>query len=163
MSNNSTFPTAQKPLLVEKYEGNAIRIRLVEIEHKGQPGTRNKNAVHVELFDEINLGHLNRTVLDSIEVGDDDKYEFDQGIFLCGRNSKDIKIFHSESDVPTCKKCIDIANRLISKGLDIYTVNKKNWGILQEYYYNNLANKLTSNLTSEQIEELRNEFDDLNI
>lgn len=158
MSKNSTFPSEQKPLVITEYQDKAIRTRLVEIEHKKQSGTRSKNAIHIELFDELKIGRLQRIEHEMIATGDSEEFEYDQGIFLCGRNSKDVVIYHSNSNVPTCSKCIDIANRLIKNGLDIYTVSKENWEILQHFYYKNIADRMRSNIDQRKIEELKKDI-----
>jgi hypothetical protein len=126
--SDSNFPTEAKPLLITDSEGKAIRSRLIEIENKRQPGTRQNNAIHIELFDKIKIGRLERTVYDDLEVDESSNLELDTGIFLCGRNDKDIKVFHSNEEMPTCKRCIKIANRLIRKRLDIYMVFREKLG-----------------------------------
>ena len=96
MANND-FRRNCKPLHVQSPSGSSIRTRLIDIEHVNQPGTRNKNAVHIELFDKISIGRLKRVSHDELIDGDGGKYDIDMGIILCGRSPKNIKAFHSES------------------------------------------------------------------
>jgi|GEM_PF-4778694 len=126
-----------RPQLIKEAEGNSVRCRLAQIENEYQPGTKDNNAIHVELFDRLKIGKLNRDEKDIIFVGDGDENEVENGIFLCGRSSKDIKVFHSESDRkwPTCKKCSDITSRLLAKNLTMFLLSKKEWRELQNLQY----------------------------
>lgn len=160
MSDNSNFPEEPRPILVEECKDNAVRARLVEIENLNRPGTRKNNAVHIELFDKLKIGRLIRTEHETIWSGDNEKYKIDNGIFLCARNTQNIQIFHSNSDRHTCQKCIDIANRLIRKGLDIYTVNEASWKILQEFYALDIFN--TRAKTNQKIKEYLSKSDSEN-
>ena len=159
---DSNFPTNAKPLLITEPEGKAIRSRLVQIEHSSQHGTRTRNATHIELFDKIEIGRLARTRHDELEVGDKGDLDLDMGIFLCGRNTKNIKVFHSSEERPSCKKCIKIANRLIRKGLDIFMVSEENWKLLQEAFFKHEAENMMKGAGIESHEDLK-EFLDNNM
>jgi len=159
MANND-FPRDCKPLHVQSPDGASIRTRLIDIEHVSQPGTRNKNAVHIELFDQISIGRLKRVNHDELIDGDGGKYDIDMGIILCGRSPKNIKVFHSENSNPTCNKCIDIMNRLIAKGMSIYTVPRELWGKLQECYFQNEANMTLKKMNMDTPEKIKKKFEE---
>ena len=133
MSQNK-IPDSPKSLFVEEADDNAVRARLVEIEHVSQPGTRSNNAIHIELFDRLKIGRLSRTSDDMPFDGDAEEETVDDGVFLCGRSGKGIKVFHAEREenFPTCKKCAKIATRFLNKGLKIFTISKEGWDKLQE-------------------------------
>lgn len=163
MANNN-FPTDCKPLHIKKTEGASIRARLIDLEHVTQPGTRSKNSVHIELFDQISIGRLQRVHHDELIDGDGGKFGTDMGIILCGRSPKNIKIFHSEYSKPTCNKCIEIMNRLIAKGLSIYVVPKELWEKLQDCYSQNEANIMLKKMnmdTPEKVNKRMEEFEEL--
>ncbi len=140
------FPKKGKPLLVTDCKDTAVRARLIEIENKNQPNRRKNNAVHIQLFDRIKIGNLNRTEIDIMEIGSEDNGAIEEGYFLCNRNIKDIIIFHSDSENPTCKKCIKIAHTLLKKGLKIYLLNHEMWDKLQNISLNNHVISMTKNM-----------------
>lgn len=123
------IPDSARPITVESAKGNAVRARLVQIEHEAQPGTRSNNAVHVELFDRLRIGRLERTESDMPLDGDGEKETVDEGRFLCGRSGKGIKVFHADGPDtwPTCKRCQTVAKNLKEKGLSIYLLPRDVW------------------------------------
>ncbi|WP_020403763.1 hypothetical protein [Gracilimonas tropica] len=142
----SDFPTDPEVLHIKEADGKAVRARLVDIENVNQPGTRFKNAVHIELFDRIEIGNLKRFEHDTFDNGDSEKeYDIDSGIILCNKRAKDTSVFHSNEKKASCKKCISIANRLINKGLSIYLCDKETWDLLQDIMIKNIVHKLASN------------------
>lgn len=142
----SEFPTDPEVLHIKEADGKAVRARLVDIENENQPGTRFKNSVHIEIFDKIEIGNLKRVEHDTFENGDSEiEMDGDFGIILCNRRSKETVVFHSKEEKASCKKCIDIANRLINKGLSIYLCDKETWELLQEILIKNIVHRLASN------------------
>jgi len=112
-----------------------IRIRLVEIENIVQPGTRNKNKVHIELYDRFKIGKINREENELILLDSEKNHKrYENGNFLCGRNIKNIKIFHSNLKFPTCKRCASLSKNIMKKGMQFKLYSEDLWEVLQNNY-----------------------------
>lgn len=119
-----SFQGIAKPLHVQSPDGASIRTRLINNEHVNQPRASNKNAIHLELYDQISIDRLKR--VNHVELIDVDsgKHDIDMGIIICGRSPKDIKFMNLGNSKPTCNKCIHITNRLITSAVYICCVKR---------------------------------------
>lgn len=144
MSKND-FPTEPYPLHITNPNNAFMRGRYVDIENVNQPESRSRNAVHIELFDTVEIGRLIRKDHQKITTGDQEaEFGVDNGYLLCDRNVSNSVIFHSKDNSTVCKKCLRIALRLEKSGIKIFVVKKEAWYIIQEAYSEHEAHKFIS-------------------
>lgn len=153
-SDNELCPRDGRPLQITSCNGNAVRARLIEIANKNQLTRRKNNSIHIQLFDRIKIGRLNRTEIDIMENGLRNEISVEDGYFLCNRNNKDILIYHSELKKPTCKKCIRVANRLLNKGLKIFLLDLDTWNELQNISLDNQVRTMVKNIDLSLFKEM---------
>lgn len=117
------------PRRIKSPEENAVRTRLVRRSNENIPGVLERSRVHIQLYDRLKFGKLDRTHFTHLEDAESGRIE--RGQFLCGTAHEQTTLHHvDDRKNATCRRCRQIGQRLLREGFQIFLLSENQWGAL---------------------------------